>query len=412
MSATQNGLRGKVEQLKLDFPNFSSKYIKSVLVAQSGEVARARLQLAVAKKQADEERALAATLGLDDGSKFESPFALAGHSKERGSGPFSSTQPLRIPDLPARSVNLVDSDLNTSVDSYLSEKSDTFYSSQSSTASSDLRRTTSLLSTSRPSGERKPPPLPPRESMDAFNTDLSPFALAGRSSVPTFSSSARPEKREYTIPSLFRQQQEHNSRLEDKRTKRKRNLELSDEEFESAKPDFYDDIEEIFGNGRSDPAPKRKKLIIETEVSAQRLSQPLKRRTSTTLEKPSSQLEKPSPHTHEKHLIKDGSTKRPRHGLLAAPLDDPTPKRAPTSRSRGSSISTDVIDLDEIDGSATVGNDSNLSESPSSSTATSDPIESHFSNNEQPLPFTLCSQEPQVRPAARLVRRRFLEESD
>lgn len=412
MSATQNGLRVKVEQLKLDFPHFSSKFIKSVLTAQSGEVARARLQLAVAKKQADEERALAATLGLDDGAKFESPFALAGQSKERGSGPSSSTQPIRIPDLPARTVNLLESDLNTSVDSYLSEKSDTFYSSQSSTASSDLRRTTSLLSTSRTSGERKLPPLPPRESMDAFNMDFSPFASAGRSSVSTFSSSLRHDKKERTIPTLFRQQQEHMTRLEDKRTKRKRSLELSDEEFESSKPDFFDDIEEIFGNGRSDPAPKRKKLTIETESSVHRLSQPLKRSTSKMLEKLTSTS------TNEKHLTTEGVSKRPRHGLLAAPIEEsrPTPakhhNKASNSRTKPSNVPIEVYDLDENDGSATVGNDSNLSESPSSYTETSDPIESHLSNNEQPLPFTLCSQEPAVRPAARLSRRRFLEESD
>lgn len=404
MSAAQADLSAKVGQLKRDFPNFSTKFIKTVLAQQKHEVAHARLFLAVAKKKADEEKSLEATLGLHGGSNFESPFALSAQPKDRGFGAHSATQPPRIPELPARTNNVLDSDLNTSVESYLSEKSESFYSSQSSVGSSDLKRSTSLLSTSMQRKERTIPILPPKEIRDAPNNKISPFATA-RPLKPTFGTFAPQDKHSPTIVDLFNRQKEPKQKQDDKRAKRKRSLELSDEEPGDAKPDFFDDIEEIFSPNGSEPATKRKKLVIETEPTGHRLSRPVSKKPTKSIEVSDRRLES-APHSTR-------SASRITHGL--APVvhgAQAYAKESPKSKTIGPNDSIEVVDIDEFDGSATIGNDSNLSESPSSSTAISDPLDSHFCSETNVAPFVLCSQEPNGRPMAKAARRRIIEDSD
>ena len=398
MSATQRDLRVKIDQLKLDFPNFSSKFIKSVLLAQNLEVARARLQLAVAKKQEDANKLLSSTLGLEEGSKFESPFARASQTKDRVSGVYTSNQLSSAPELPARTINLIETDLNTSIESNTSEKSDIFISSQSSTASSDFRRSSSFLSSSPQTLERRPPPLPPRDPKTRPNSDVSPFALA-RPSVPSYTSLIRKEY-ETTIPELFIQQS--SKPRQENRTKRKRGLTLSDE-VTRAKDDFFDDIEEIYtSKGSIEPTTKRKKLMIDTDTPSHRLKA-ISAKNSTRISDSTNEGQVATKRSSRRHEYDLGSNIDTHWSTSTKPIEIPV---------KGNDGAIESFDVDENDGSATVGNESNLSESPSSSTATSDPLDQSLGGKETLLPFALCSQEPPGRPKAPSTKRHFLEESD
>lgn len=424
MSSQKGDLRAKVQLLQADFPCFSSSFIQTTLVAQGLEVARARLQLAVLKKQEDVNKLLSSQQPSTGGDKFESPFALAANPKERSHAAQSSSQPIQVPELPARTFNPLESDLNTSVESYLSEKSEKFYSSQSSVeplrhTPSSLSSSPSLLAIDQHKSSRNLHISTERGNGDF--SEKSPFALSAHSKL-SYAPTLR-QDRQQTITSMLRRRKDEPNAGSTREKANKKKRKPTDDFLDSLDSIGSDDhltdsstmkeIEEMYGTSKGPHSKRKQQLQIEqkdAKPKPSRLSQILPRKnTRESLNTNSKEIRQASPPkkrtTRREDFLVDDSP----------PQTHQMPLYHRKSKSRRSS---EFIDLDPIvvdddnDANTTLGNDSHLFDSITSSPTMSEYREASYATNHSSLPFMLCSQVSPSGARPQAQRRRILEESD
>jgi hypothetical protein len=144
-SSTQTDLAVKISTLHRDFPTSSAQEIHAVLSAQNYELARARIQLVLAKKQADQARAEKVQIDVTGDDKFESPFARASIAKDRANGHRIAPALKVAPKLPAKPSHTSEEPL-VATDYYLSNPH-----SLSSTPEDPPSSAESVNTSSRPS---------------------------------------------------------------------------------------------------------------------------------------------------------------------------------------------------------------------------------------------------------------------
>lgn len=361
MASQPVDLKARITLLKRDFPTFPSATIKSVLVGQNYEVARARIHLALAKKQYDQEKAQRGSNEGDGGRKFESPFALASQPKDRT----FSLPPAPIPKStrePSSQLQFVhEIDLDSSFDSSRSEHSSSQVSSQSSSLSHDLNYFYSTHTSSKGTKESVHYKHTVSSVPDAQQNKISPFA-SSKSPVPSLVHQPT-SKKQPSIPDLFKKaaksKEKGPARQTDTTNTKKRMRSFFDdimdipESFHKKQDEFVEDIDdEIISK------PKRKKLEIGSSASSSRISQTLSRKiTSHTM--PGSKISQSMDSTSKK--------RHSSHNDISNHNHPPSPPVAPvtlhtTHQLQDRTVFRELSSDDDLDHSDAGANDSRSSE--------------------------------------------------
>ena len=415
MSSISSELRAKVKALQRDFPSCSANHILRVLLDQNQHIALARVHLALLKKEEDRIKSIKALEDSTGSLKTESPFAL---SKDRHLPSSLPLQPKSAPELPAKSTVTQDYDPNSSIEFSSSQKSDFATSSQSSASSIGITRQSSLSSIPKRGVERVETRHRTVADEHSVTRDVSPFALSKPSSGVL--SLHRPkEKREITIPDLFQRSNMKEARLMGtNRAKRS----LASSFFEDVmdvpevtveKRDSFEIVEISDEEVLEFKKGKRRKLDIGPvdRIGIERLSQILPKKQSTDVKcspvsgTMSTSIEKP----HQQRPKGRYSQASPQ------PFVALTSTRLPQKDHLGLELSWSDSE-EEYDGSTTIGNDSNSTDTTIVSLPTfesvSRPLPSiSFTQSLLHEPFHFSSQAPTHR--AQLPRRnRILEDDD
>jgi hypothetical protein len=410
-------LRGKVKSLKRDFPIFSYDRIQAVLLEQNQEVARARIQLALAKKQEDQGKALISSLDADTANKFESPFALVVSAKDRPSALSSSIQPKIAPDLPARTSLTYEIDLNSSIESLESEKNLSIHSSQSSALSNDIIQLYTTQTGTTDGFERQHGLVSShRRRADTAKREISPFALSkGSNAAPPRLVAKSNPKREVTINEMFQNSSANETRLQGtNRSARKRMRTFFDDIMDLPEEHVVSYVDvgvEVIEDPEEESfvSTKRRKLQLDATPHSSYLSQeiPQNQNKSNSSSRRSRTSSIRSSHTQDESTCSSSQSHHSQQNLNDSAMT--LASRSKRHHTHMDRMKEEYSSEEEHDDSTTIANDSHSSDS------INHIIEADSSSPPRIAEkYSMCSQPPlhAAVPRHQASRRMIMEDED